>query len=177
MQENKALMKKEITGETHYEELVQKIEECVESVASKNLYTPAQTLLIGFNIIYKWGFYSDGFRYCRRKSKLDKTWPNFKVHFAEDFKETRDSNKTAGNSGYANLLSHIQSEMQTMANENVQALANLSKKVSCRYKYNQNTERSDNRDERSTDARERKKINFTYQVGNTRQDYSRNNNE
>ena len=53
MQENDAIMKVEITGETHSEDLVQKIEDCVENVASQNLYTPAQTILIGFNIIDK----------------------------------------------------------------------------------------------------------------------------
>ena len=62
MQENNALTKIEITGETHFEELVQQIQDCVENAASQNLYTPAQTILIGFNIIDKCGFYSDDFR-------------------------------------------------------------------------------------------------------------------
>ena len=70
MQENDVPMKKEIAGETHFEELVQQIEDCVENVASKNPYTPAQMVSIGFNIIYKCGFYSDNCRDWRRKSKL-----------------------------------------------------------------------------------------------------------
>ena len=65
-------MKREITGETHFEDLVQKIEDCVENVASQNPYTPAHTVSMGFNIIDKCGFYSDNFRDWRRKSKLDK---------------------------------------------------------------------------------------------------------
>ena len=59
MQENDALMKKEITGETHFEDLVQKIEDCVDNVALQHIYTPAQTISIGLNIIDKYGFYID----------------------------------------------------------------------------------------------------------------------
>ena len=53
IQENDALMKKEITEETHFEELVQQIGDYVKNVASQNTYTTAQTVLIGFRIIYK----------------------------------------------------------------------------------------------------------------------------
>ena len=62
MQENDALTKREITGETHFEDLLQQIEDCVENVASQNPYTPAHTVSMGFNIIDKCGFYSDDFR-------------------------------------------------------------------------------------------------------------------
>ena len=58
MQGNDVLMKIEITGETYFENLVQKNEDCVENVALQNPYTPEQTVLIGFNIIDKCGFYS-----------------------------------------------------------------------------------------------------------------------
>ena len=51
MQENDALTKKEITGETHFEDLVQKIKDCVENVASQYLYTTAQAVSIDLNII------------------------------------------------------------------------------------------------------------------------------
>ena len=107
---------------------MQQIEDCVKNVASKNLYTPAQTVLIGFNSIDKCGLYSEYFQDWRINAKLDKTRPTFKVHFGRAFKETRDSNKTAGNSGYANIVSQTQTDMQTIANENVQALANYANK-------------------------------------------------
>ena len=57
-----------------------------------------------------------------------KTWPAFKVHFARTFKETRDSNETAVNSGYANLVRQMQTDMQTISNENVHALVNYTNK-------------------------------------------------
>ena len=121
-------MKKEITGETHFEELVQQIEDCIENVASQNTYTPLQMVLIGFNIIYKCGFYREYCQYWRIKSKLDKTWPNFKFRFARVFKNTRDSNKTAINSGYADLVKKNQNDMQMIANENLQDLADYAHK-------------------------------------------------
>ena len=52
--------------------------------------------------------------------------PNFKFHFARAFKDTRDSNRTSGNSGYANLVKQMQTDMQTIANENLQALNNYA---------------------------------------------------
>ena len=52
--------------------------------------------------------------------------PNFKFHFARAFKDTRDSNKTTINSGYANIVSQMNNDMQTIANENLQALANYA---------------------------------------------------
>ena len=62
MQGNDTVMKSEITGETHFED--------VENVASQNIYTTAQTASIRFNIIDKCGFYSDNCRDWRRKAKL-----------------------------------------------------------------------------------------------------------
>ena len=62
------------------------------------------------------------------KNQSRKIWPTFKVHFARTFKETRDSNKTSGNSGYANLVRQIQNYMQTIANKNAQALSNYANK-------------------------------------------------
>ena len=62
------------------------------------------------------------------KNQSRKIWPTFKVHFARTFKETRDSNKTSGNSGYANIVRQMQTDMQTIENENVQVLANYSNK-------------------------------------------------
>ena len=79
-------------------------------------------------IIDKSGFYRDDCQYRGRKSKLDKTWTTFKVHFSGAFKETRDSNKTSGNSGHVNIVSQMQTEIQTIANENVQALDNYANK-------------------------------------------------
>ena len=44
MQENDQLIKIEITGEMHFEDLVQQIEDCVNNAASQNPYTPAHTV-------------------------------------------------------------------------------------------------------------------------------------
>ena len=62
IQENIKLMKREITGETHFEDLVQNFEDWVENVDSQNLYTLAHMVSICSNIIDKCGFYNDNFR-------------------------------------------------------------------------------------------------------------------
>ena len=66
MQENNALMKKEIKGETHLEDVRQQIEDCVDNLASQNPYTAAQTVSMGFNIIDKCGLYGEDCRDRRR---------------------------------------------------------------------------------------------------------------
>ena len=134
-----------------------------------------QTVLIGFNIIDKCGFYSDHFRDMIGKAKLDKTWPNFKVHFARDFKETRDSNNIARNSGYVNIVSQMQNEMQTIANENVQALAHDANKPAADTNAIKNPkDQIIEMKAARTDANPKKKL--TCQVIDTRKYYSRNNN-
>ena len=117
-----------MTGETHFGYLVQQIEDCADNIVSQKFYTPVQTVLIGFNIIDKCCFYSDNWRDWGRKSKLDKTRPTFKVHFTRAFKETRESNKTAVNSGYVTLVRQVQTDMQKVTNENEQSIANYTNK-------------------------------------------------
>ena len=72
IQENIKLMKREITGETHFEDLVQQILSCVKNVASRNPYNPTQTVSVGFNVIYKCGFCSYNCQDWRRKDNPEK---------------------------------------------------------------------------------------------------------
>ena len=52
-------MQREITSETHFEDLVQQIQDCVDNMSFQNPYTPAQMASIGFKRIEKCVFYSD----------------------------------------------------------------------------------------------------------------------
>ena len=45
--------------------------------------------------------YPDDFQEWSRKTRSDKTWGNFKAHFAQSFKETRRSSRTSETKGYA----------------------------------------------------------------------------
>ena len=50
--------------------------------------------------IDKCGLYQDNCRNWSRKTKSDKTWGNFKAHFARASKETRRSSRTSRTEGY-----------------------------------------------------------------------------
>ena len=176
MQENDMLMKKEKTGEKRFEDSLQKIEDCVKNVASQNPYTPAQKVLIGFKNIDKCGFYSDDCRYWRRKSNLEKTLPTFKVHFVRPLKNTRESNKTTGNSSYANIVSQIQTGMQTIENENVQSLANYANKSAADTNATKTLKEQIIEIKAAQTSTNGKQSNLKGQVGDTRQYYFSNNN-
>ena len=94
-------MKELISGETIFEEFIEQIEWNQEAVAVKNQYTPAQIVSMAFANIKKCGLYQDDFREWSRKQRLNKTWSNFKAHFARSFKETHISSRTLKTEGYA----------------------------------------------------------------------------
>ena len=81
-------MKEPISGETLFEEFIEKIEWNQEAVAVKNMYTLAQTGSMAYRNIEKCGLYQDDCREWSQKQSLYKTWSNFKAHFAQAFKET-----------------------------------------------------------------------------------------
>ena len=57
VQDNDALMKKDINGETDFEDLVLQIEDALENVASQNPYIDQQVVSISFTIVERCGFY------------------------------------------------------------------------------------------------------------------------
>ena len=81
-------MKDPISVETLFEEFVEKIEWNQESVAVQNPYSPDQIISMAYANIEKCGLNQDDCREWSRKPRLEKTWSNFKAHFARSFKET-----------------------------------------------------------------------------------------
>ena len=54
-----------------------------------------------FNAISKAQYYPEETRDWRRKNTADKTWANFKLHFAQEAKDYRKANaSTAKSTGY-----------------------------------------------------------------------------
>ena len=84
-------MKEPISRETLFEEFVEQIEWNQEAVAVQNPYSPAQIVSMAYANIEKCGLYQEDFRKWSRKTQSEKTWVNFKAHFARAFKETRRS--------------------------------------------------------------------------------------
>ena len=82
-------MKEPISGENIFEEFIKKIEWNQEAVAVQNPYTPAQIVSMAHANIEKCGPYQDDCWGWSRKTRLGKTWSNFKACFARVFKETQ----------------------------------------------------------------------------------------
>ena len=78
-----------------------KIEWNQEAVAVQNPYSPAQIVSMAYANIEKCGLYQDDCQEWSRKPRLDKTWSNFKAHFAPAFKETQRSSRTLKTKLYA----------------------------------------------------------------------------
>jgi len=129
VQDNDALMKKDINGETDFEDLVLQIEDAVENVATQNPYTDQQVVSISFTIVERCGFYHEDCRDWKRKAAADRTWTTFKTHFSRAFKEVRESSSSVRTGGYANLCLREVAEraeaQEAVNNETQIALANF----------------------------------------------------
>ena len=122
-------MKEPISGETIFEEFIERIEWNQESVAVQNLYTPAHIVSMPFAIIQKCELYQDDFREWSRKQRLDKTWSNLKACFTSVFKETRRSSRTSETEGYAANVKSTQANaalFTDMQQDHTMALVNLA---------------------------------------------------
>ena len=81
-------MKEPISGETTFEEFVEKIEWNQEALAAQNPYSLAQIFSMPYTNIEKCGLSQDVLREWFRKTRSDKKWRNFTAHFAQAFRET-----------------------------------------------------------------------------------------
>ena len=82
IQEIDRKIKEPISGETLFEEFVEKIEWNQEAVAVQNPYYLSQIVSMAYANIDKCGLYQDDFRNWLRKPQSEKTWVKFKTHFA-----------------------------------------------------------------------------------------------
>ena len=120
--------KEPISGEILFEEFVEQNEWNQEAVAVQNPYYPAQIFSMAYANIDKCGLYQDDFRDWSRKPQSDKTWVNFKTHFARAFKETRISSKTSRTEGYVAQVHAAQANEELFTNmqqDHTQVLENL----------------------------------------------------
>ena len=79
--------------------------------------------------IEKCGLYQDDCRDWSRKTRSDKTWGNFKAHFARAFKETTRSSRTSSTKGYVAHVHAAQANVELftdMQQDHTLALANLA---------------------------------------------------
>ena len=101
VQEIDRKMKEPISGKTVFEDFVEQVEWNQEAVAVQNPYSLDQIVSMAYANIDICGLYQDNCREWSRKIQSDKTWGNFKSHFAWAFKETQRSSRTSKTEGYA----------------------------------------------------------------------------
>ena len=129
IQEIDQKIKEPISGETLFEEFVKQIEWNQEAIAVQNPYYPAQIVSMAYSNIDKCGLYQDDCRDWLRKTQSDKTWGNFKTHFARAFKETRRSSRNSRNEVYAAHVHAAKSNAELfteMQQDHTLALANIA---------------------------------------------------
>ena len=51
------------------------------------LYSPAQVVANAYQLLFATGIFMDGCRCWNSKTVADKTWANFKNHFAQEHRE------------------------------------------------------------------------------------------
>ena len=95
----------------------------------QNPYSPAQVVSVAYASIDKCGLYQDDCRDWSRKTRSDKTWGNFKYHFARAFKKTQRSSRTSKTEGYIAYMHAAQANAELftkMQQYHTLVLANLA---------------------------------------------------
>ena len=117
LEDNDERMKAPYDVTAPIETLYDQIEQAFDiAEAGHQPYTNAQVLTRTYNIILQTGMFTDACREWRNKIPTDKTWENFKIHFAQAHKDLRQHEETASRSGMhaANaVLSSIQNDAQS----------------------------------------------------------------
>jgi hypothetical protein len=111
--------------------LVQQIENSLDFAAAWNqAYTAQQIVSNVYSLIHNTGMFIDACRECRCRPKNEKTWSNFKAHFAQAHTELGELTHTAQARGYHNANNVID-----FANSTGEALANLATATTCSAAY------------------------------------------
>eukprot|EP00957_Ditylum_brightwellii_P021154 1594438-Ditylum_brightwellii.AAC.1 len=108
-------MKKDYHAMLPIKHLAEQIEMAITIAGNANQpYTAAQVLSISYNLVFKTDVYKDACKEWRNKSAADKTWPNFKHHFAAAYADNLEE-KTATGMGYsANAVLQQQDLMEAL---------------------------------------------------------------
>ena len=79
----------------------QRIDDAVQYADDgKNPFTAKQILQTAFHSVNATGLYREACKEWRQKSDQDKTWTNFKRHFAAEYHEIREQQRVSGDAGF-----------------------------------------------------------------------------
>jgi hypothetical protein len=109
------------------ETLFKKIQDCVEFEEAGGVAIGlAQKLSSAYSKIFKSGKFNSACRRWDEKLEADKTWNNFKIHFAAAYRQHRKiQGETVGAQGFANAAVNQTSEYD-LAEQALGAFANLA---------------------------------------------------
>ena len=141
LEENDERMKTPYDTTLPIETLYEQMEQAVEiAEAGRSPYTNSQVLTRAYNLIFQTGMFTDACREWRNKPTADKTWENFKTHFALAYKDLKQNQQAASSTGMhaANaILENMQQDTKAaiaeltnatlMDRDNVNALINANK--------------------------------------------------
>jgi hypothetical protein len=120
---NDSVFKSSMDPSQPFETFISQIEDTTEYAAAGNTpYTAAQVIANAYTIVYNTGLFADASREWRRRPLVDKTWPNFKIHFAEAHNDYRLTQTTAQAAGYHSA----NNVMDDFVSETADAFANLA---------------------------------------------------
>ena len=126
LEDNDERMKLPYDVTTPIETLYDQIEQAVDiAEAGHQPYTNAQVLTRTYNLILQTGMFTDACREWRAKPGTEKTWENFKIHFAQAHKDLRQQEETASKSGM-HAANAVLSSIQTDAQNAIQQLTNAT---------------------------------------------------
>lgn len=79
-----------------------KIDDTAQYAADGNTpFTPEQILQAAYHAVSSTGLYIEPCKQWRRRTAVDKMWPNFKIYFGEEYHDLKETQRiTAGQGGY-----------------------------------------------------------------------------
>jgi hypothetical protein len=109
------------------ETLLKQIQDCVEFADAGGVAIgAAQKLSSAYSKIFKSRKFNVTCRRWDEQLEADKTWNNFKIHFADDYRQNRQiQGETVGSQGFANAT-FTQASSDDLAEQDLEAFPNLS---------------------------------------------------
>jgi hypothetical protein len=100
IQENDSRMKHPHDPNQPIKALCDQVEDGISlAEAAEAACTPDQIIAIAFNLIFSTGMFPEACREWRRCPNIEKTWTNFKIDFASDHQEFKESQVTSDQAG------------------------------------------------------------------------------
>ena len=89
-------------------------------------YSPAQVVDNVYQLLFATGMFTDGCRRWNSKTVADKTWANFKNHFAQKHREWKETQPTPAGATYQSANSLLPQPTRLPLNETAKSLALLA---------------------------------------------------